>query len=246
MFTRDCHIHTVFSDGADTPEEMLCAALAQGLTTVGFSDHSPTSFDLSWCMAPDRVPAYRAAIAALKEKYRSRAEVLCGIEQDYYADAPAEGYDFVIGSVHYLRVGDDYLPVDESAELLRAAADRCFGGDIYALVEAYFCTVADVVRVTGATVVGHFDLIAKFNEQTPLFDENHPRYVAAWRAAADALLATGVPFEKNVGAVLRGWRSVAYPAPPIEAYLRAGGARLPWASDAHSAAAFKDCSQFGD
>ena len=237
MNTRDLHVHTNFSDGADTPARMVEAALAKGYAAIGFADHAPTSFDLSWCMAPERVADYRAAVAALKETYRGRIEVLCGIEQDYYADTPAEGYDFVIGSVHYVLADGVYLPVDESPDHLRAAAEAHFGGDIYALCEAYFATVADVVRKTGATQIGHFDLIAKYNEQVPLFDESHPRYVAAWQQAADALLATGVPFERNVGAVYRGCRSVAYPAPPIEAYLRERGAVLVYASDAHCAAA---------
>ena len=97
MNTRDLHVHTNFSDGADTPARMVEAALAKGYAAIGFADHAPTSFDLSWCMAPERVADYRAAVAALKETYRGRIEVLCGIEQDYYADTPAEGYDFVEG-----------------------------------------------------------------------------------------------------------------------------------------------------
>lgn len=234
MEKRDLHVHTHFSDGADTVESMIEAALGQGCTTIGFADHSPTSFDMNWCMPHAVVSSYRLACATYKERYRGRIEVLCGIEQDYYADDPAEGYDFVIGSVHYVLADGEYCPVDEGSDELRKAADAHFGGDVYALCEAYFATVADVVGKTGATVIGHFDLIAKFNEQDPLFDENHPRYVAAWRKAADALLATGVPFERNFGAVTRGIRSVPYPAPAIEEYLLARGAVLIDASDAHS------------
>ena len=36
----DLHMHTVFSDGRDTPEEMVREAIRKGLETVGISDHS--------------------------------------------------------------------------------------------------------------------------------------------------------------------------------------------------------------
>ena len=119
-------------------------------------------------------------------------------------------------------------------EHLRAGADRHFGGDIYAFAEAYFDTVGRVPEIPGCSVIGHFDLIAKFNEQTPLFDESCPRYVAAWQAAAEKLLLSGLPFELNTGAMSRGYRSVPYPAPPILRYLAERGARFLLSSDSHS------------
>ena len=216
MERKDLHVHTVFSDGEHTPEEMVLAAIDAGLAVIGFSDHSHTAFDESWCMSAQGTAAYRAEIARLKEKFKDKITVLCGIEQDYDSELPPEGYDYVIGSVHYVRAGEDYIPVDESAEILREAAERHFGGDIYALIEEYFLTVADVVRKTGADIIGHFDLICKFTEQTPLFDEQHPRYRKAWQSAADTLLQTGKPFEINVGAVLRGYKTVPYPSAEIQ------------------------------
>ena len=37
---RDLHMHTTFSDGENTPEEMIQAAIALGLDAVGMSEHS--------------------------------------------------------------------------------------------------------------------------------------------------------------------------------------------------------------
>lgn len=233
----DLHLHTTYSDGENTPEEMILAALQAGLSVIGFADHSFTSFDQSYCIRRERMQEYRDEIAALREKYRGKIEVKCGIEQDYYSEESTEGLDFVIGSVHYLRVGEEYFPVDENIGLTRDAVDRLFGGDPYALAEQYFSIVADVVRKTGATLIGHFDLVSKFNQKTPWLDEDHPRYRAAWQAAADALLKTGVPFEINSGAVTRGHRTVPYPAPPIREYLEKHGATFLCSSDSHSAAA---------
>ncbi len=231
----DLHTHTVYSDGKNTAEEMLLAAIGAGLECIGISDHSYTFFDESYCMKKEAIPAYRREIAALKEKYRGRIRVLCGIEQDCWSEEPADGYDYVIGSVHYVKADGLYLPVDESADILRSAVEEHFGGDWYAYAEAYYATVALIPERTGADVVGHFDLMSKFNDGGILFDGNDPRYRAAWRKAADSLLAAGIPFEINTGAVARGYRSVPYPAPEILEYLRSRGAALIWSSDSHSA-----------
>ena len=45
MTHRDFHIHTTFSDGKCTPEELVLLALEKGMTHIGFSDHSYTPFD---------------------------------------------------------------------------------------------------------------------------------------------------------------------------------------------------------
>lgn len=236
MERRDLHTHTLFSDGENTAREMVQAAIEIGLTAIGITDHSHTPFDESYCMQKDNIPVYRAELARLREEYRDRITVLCGIEQDYYADVPCTGYDCVIGSVHYLKFGETYVAVDEDAERLLAAGRRYCGGDIYAVLEEYYRTVADVVHKTGASLIGHFDLISRMNQQTPFFDEQHPRYRAAWRAAADALLKTGVPFEVNTGACRRGYRSVPYPPPEIQHYIREHGGKLVFSSDSHSVA----------
>lgn len=233
MIRRDYHTHTNLSDGADTPEAMVLAAIERGMDEYGISDHAHTPFNETYCLRKGGEAAYRAELARLKEKYRGRIRLLCGMEQDYWAPVPAEGYDYVIGSVHFLKLGEDFLSVDDTPEVLPAGIDRYFGGDPYAAAEEYYRLVADVVRKTGADIIAHFDLIAKFNEVRPFFDEHHPRYVAAWKRAADALLKTGKPFEINMGAIARGVRSVPYPSPEILDYLRARGAKLILSSDAH-------------
>jgi len=236
MTRGDYHVHTSFCDGKASPEEMVRAALDMGLPAIGFTGHSHTTFDESWCMSASGTAAYRAEIARLKAKYAGQIAVYCGVEQDLLSDAPTESYDYVIGSVHYLAVDGTYIPVDESASDLYRAARRHFGGDLYALIEAYYEHVSRVHAVTGCGVVGHFDLITKFNEGGVLFDETDPRYIAAWKAAADALLPTGALFEINTGAIARGYRTVPYPSAPILDYLIARGARFLLSGDAHSPA----------
>ena len=234
MINKDLHMHTAYCDGTGAPEDMILSAIDKGLQTVGISGHSYTFFDTSYCMQKADIPRYIAELRYLRAKYYDRIHVLCGVEQDYYSDYPTDEFDYVIGSVHYVKLGEEYVPVDESVELLLSAAKRYFDGDIYALCEAYFATAADVVNKTNCDIIGHFDLISKFTEQTDLIDVNNPRYVAAWQKAADELLKHNVPFEINTGAISRGYRTEPYPSADMIAYIRERGGRFVLSSDAHS------------
>ena len=234
---RDYHVHTVFSDGADTPEAMAEAAYRRGFAALGFSDHSDTAFDRSYCMPSERYAEYRARIAALKAQYAGKLEIFCGVEQDGFSDTPTDGFDYVIGSLHYLRVGGEYIEVDGSAEILQAAAETHFGGDILSIAECYYDTLAERIPALRPTFIGHFDLISKFNEADALFPSDSERYRRAWQRAADRLLTLGVPFEVNTGAISRGYRSAPYPGAEILGYLAEHGARFLLSSDAHGAAA---------
>ncbi len=236
MSKTDFHMHTVFCDGKNTPEEMVKAAVEKGMAAVGISGHSHTWFDESYCMAKDALPAYRAELARLKSVYGDRIRVLCGIEQDYYAEEPAVGYDYVIGSVHYFHLGSEYFPVDEGNENHRRAAAKYFGGDLYALAEEYYRTVGLLPEKTGCDFVGHFDVITKYYDTDPELDVTHPRYRAAWQAAADRLIEAGLPFEMNTGAMSRGVKKDPYPSEEILSYLGTRGASVILSSDAHAAA----------
>lgn len=235
MILRDYHIHSTFSDGADTAETMVLSAIEKGVEELGFSEHAYAPHDYDCGMPLGTETAYRAEIARLREKYRDRIRILCGVEQDYYSVLPGDEYDYRIGSVHNICEQGEYYAVDGSAEEQRQAIDRFYGGDAYAMCERYYALVGEIVERTNADLIGHFDLLTKFYEQQPLFDTQHPRYVAAWQAAADRLLGTGKPFEINTGAITRGYRTTPYPMPEICAYLADRGAKFILSSDSHRA-----------
>lgn len=233
MILKDYHIHTSYSDGKNSPEDIILAAIDKGFTEIGFSDHSYTEFDESYCMKKDLIDDYLNEIKSLKEKYRDRISVLCGIEQDYYSSQSTESYDYVIGSVHYVKVGENYIDVDHSKEKLIADVKTYFNGCFSDFYRAYYANLSDVVVKTGADIIGHFDLVAKFNEDGSLFDSKSEEYTAAWNKAADALLDTGKPFEINTGAISRGYKTNPYPANDIYEYLKNNGARFILSSDCH-------------
>ena len=235
----DLHTHTTFSDGANTPEEMVKEAIALGMSEIGFSDHSFLEFDPSYCMKEERIGDYKAEVNRLKEVYKDQISVKLGIEQDYLTKIPAEGYDYVIGSVHYVTNESGIYAVDDSVEIFEHAIET-FGNDPYALCEAYFETIADVVRKTNCDIIGHFDLVSKFNERYSFFDEKDPRYVAAWQKAADILIATGKIFEINTGGISRAWRTDAYPSKAMRTYIKEHGGEFILSSDCHK----KECLMY--
>ena len=106
MGLQNLHTHSVWCDGADTLEELVLEAIRLGMDTIGFSSHSYTPFDRSCCMTD--TDGYIAQCSALKSKYRGKINILCGVEADYYSDTASyqgKDFDFVIGSVHYLKCG---------------------------------------------------------------------------------------------------------------------------------------------
>lgn len=227
------HTHTTFCDGKNTPEEMVLAALDLGCEVLGFSEHSHVPFDAEGGMAADAKPLYQGEIKRLQEKYKDRIRILLGVEQDYYSPDTTEGYEYVIGSVHYIYKDGVYLPVDLSRESFVRAVQEHYGGDFYALCEDYFAAVAGIYEKTHCNIVGHFDLVTKFNEGNCLFDTAHPRYRAAAAMALDALCQKPVTFEINYGAIARGYRTVPYPESWIQKVLRERNIPMLPTSDCH-------------
>ena len=227
----DLHVHTCYCHGKDTPRELVLEAIRKNMSCIGFSSHSYTSFDESYCMTREKIKVYRDEIAQLKEEYKDKIKILCGIEQDFYSDDAAIGYDYVIGSVHYLKKDNDYISVDLSAENLKNAAEKYYGGDFYGMVADYFETVS---KIKNADIIGHFDLITKFNENSCLFDERSERYVASYKKALDILLKQDVLFEVNTGAISRGFKSKPYPNEDILSYIKENGGKTILSSDCHS------------
>ena len=114
-----------------------------------------------------------------------------------------------------------------------AGVKKHFDGDIYAFCERYYAMVSEIIERTDADIIGHFDLVSKFNENGELFDSNHPRYVAAYQAAVDKLIKYNKPFEINTGAISRGYRVTPYPSVPIKKYIEEKGGSFVLSSDSH-------------
>ena len=233
---QNLHTHTTFCDGALSPESMVEAALEKGCRSIGFSEHSHIGFDV-YSMTPEGTYEYVGEINRLKAKYEGVADIFLGIEQDYYSCRPPDGLDYILGSAHYVKKGhgDGYICIDNGANMQKLAAGRHFGGDYYAMAEGYYAVMSDLITKTGADIVGHFDLIAKYNFGGCLFDEAHPRYVAAALGAMEAILKSCKIFEVNTGAMYRYGNPEPYPSVLLLKELRKRGGEVILSSDSHDA-----------
>ena len=236
------HCHSTLCDGKNTLQEMASAACAQGLTTLGFTGHSHTPCDREYCMSPRRTAEYKATIAKLKAEYKGKVDILCGIEWDQFSDDKRIGYDYWIGSVHYLRgaVTGKYYEIDFRKQDLQDCINADFGGDALAAVEAYFRSVAEVAALK-PDILGHVDLIKKLNRDGSFFDENSDRYRAAALGALEAAKAADCILEVNTGAVFRGYRDDFYPSQWLLGEWSRMGGKVIITADAHST----DCLTFG-
>ena len=227
---QNLHTHTTFCDGRSTPGELVRAALAAGLTALGFSGHSHVAGD-DTTMSPEDTAAYRAEVRRLRDAHAGRLDIGLGLEQDSLSPPPAEPYDYLISSVHYVVKNGRRFCVDDTPEELLQGAEQYDGG-LPALVEDYYAAVTAAAERTACQIVGHFDLIAKFNEGDRLFD---PRCRAAALEALHTLARRDLLFEVNTGAMARGYRTQPYPDPALLRELRALGGRILITSDCHQA-----------
>ena len=231
MIKSNFHTHTVFCDGADTPEELVNEAVKKGFFALGFSGHSYFEPDSDVCMAEMAASRYRQCVNLLKDRYKDKIKILCGVEQDYYSVSHIGVYDYVIGSVHSVLKNGVYLSVDASADTFSRNLNECYSGDFDAFAEDYFALVGNVVNKTNADIIGHFDLILKYSGHvgyTPT-----PRFLTAAERTVDKLIPFSRPFEINTGAMARGARDVPYPIPEILKMIKDRGGKIVFSSDCH-------------
>ena len=230
------HTHSTMCDGKDPLSEMARAACEAGAVSFGASGHSHT--EVPWDQGgvlPLDLTEYRDELLRLREAYAGRMEVLLGIEQDSLSpQSVPEWADYWIGSVHNLRRPEGFASVDYSPEKLEKDCRTMFRGDFLAMVEAYFGDVA-AMAARKPTILGHIDLIAKFNEDGYFFDEADPGYRAAALGALHGADPKETLLEINTGAMSRGYRSAPYPALFLLREWRAMGGKIILTVDAHSA-----------
>lgn len=99
------HVHTTWSDGRNTVQEMLSAARDRGWEYVGISDHSKTAF-YAGGLTEEQLVLQQAEIAAHEKNVRPM-RVFRGTEADILNDGSIDygpkilkKFDFVIASIH--------------------------------------------------------------------------------------------------------------------------------------------------
>lgn len=230
MIRQNLHCHTTYDDGHDAPHTMVLAAYKAGLSGIGISLHCPLEGEESWTCRSGDEALFIEEMHSLRAIFAGRIDVWCGLEYD--VDAPRRSvppYDYIIGSCHAL----DGMPLDYDPE--SAAHLIAWHGGTVKTAQAYYDRMASLAAMPEVSIVGHFDLITKFNEREPLYDTAAKPYLDAAFAAMEKLSAAGKIFEINTGAISHGWRSTPYPAEDLLRHLQSIGGRVLISSDAHRA-----------
>ena len=244
MIKTNFHTHTTFCDGKDTPEQMVETAIEKGFTALGFSGHAYFVLDADITMTEEQQKPYREEILRLKEKYKDQIEIYLGIERDSWSPISEYPYEYTIASVHNILKDGVYCQVDLSADCMLKNVAEHFGGDHDAYAEAYFDEVMRLFdKIPEGDVIGHIDLITKYDEQLSL--RRSPRYFALAERAIKHLAKYGKPFEMNTGAIGRGLRTTPYPSPELLKMIKNAGGCIMINSDCHNRVyldcAFEDC-----
>jgi histidinol-phosphatase (PHP family) len=226
------HTHTTFCDGVNTPEEVVKSAIDKGLASIGFSGHGYTPYDLRYCMKDTE--GYIAEITRLKEKYHGIIPIFLGSEEDAFAPVDRSRYDYIIGSSHYFHLGDKYLPIDSSFDYFKACLEA-FNYDLPRMAETYFSTFCAYLQARKPDVIGHFDLITKFDELGEPYFTGKAEYRCTAEKYALEALKCGSLFEVNTGAISRGYRTTPYLGEDMLHVLKKNGAGLILSSDSHAA-----------
>ena len=218
------------------------AAIAAGFTTYGLSEHCPR-FQPQHLYPEEAhlVPAdlaqtferYVRSALELRERHADRLELLIGFETEAL---PVEGwaakmqqlrqsapFDYIVGSVH--SIGDTWL--DLNAETTERAARENGGWET--LRCKYFDQLATLVEVLRPEVVGHVDLVRRF--EAPDFRFSDAALKRAERVL-EAALAAGSALDVNAAPARRGFGPV-YPGPQVLARACAMGVPVTLGDDSH-------------
>lgn len=225
------HTHSRYDDGKGEIEEYVRAAIAAGFDSYGVSCHAPVPIyaEEPYMMLRRDLPAYCNEVGRLRRTYRDQITLLRGLELDYAPGLAAYyherilpfGFDYFVGSVHYVGTDGVGVPwcVDESARRFAEGLESGYGGDVRRAVEAYFALQRQMVGTPGVAIVGHMDKIKMWNRGDLYFSETDDWYVAAVDETLRAFKAGGLIVELNT-AGLRKEIAAPYPSPWVMARCR--------------------------
>jgi len=231
MQNFNLHTHSVYSDGKSQPREIVEEAVRQGLTTLGFSEHSPLPFDNTFSVKSERMPDYVAEIAQLKAEFKDKIDIYCGLEADYITGisepfaVTKEKYhlDYLIGGVHLVGQSanpDEIWFIDGPKwEIYDEGLQRFFDGDIRRAVRRFYEQTNEMIEREPFDIIAHFDKIKMHNRER-YFHEDEPWYRALAFETLDLIREKGLVMEVNVRGLYKKRYNGFYPSPWLmeEAY----------------------------
>ena len=236
MQNFNLHTHSVYSDGKSRPREIVEEAIHQGLTTFGFSEHSPLPFDNNFSVKSEDMPQYVAEITQLKEEFKDQIDIYCALEADYltgvsepFAVTKEKYYlDYLIGGVH-LVINPALRPFDELRaqgplaeqiwfidgpkwEVYDEGLQKFFNGDIRRAVRRFFDQSNEMIENEQFDIIAHFDKI-KMHNRDRYFHEDEPWYRKLALETLDLIREKGLVMEINTRGIYKKRYNGFYPSP---------------------------------
>ncbi len=224
------HTHTDFCDGKNTAEEMVLSAIDLGFDALGFSGHGFTKEDGEFCM--QNPLEYIAEIKRLKQKYAKKIQIYVGVEEDSNNNVNRADYEYLIGSTHYVFGNGKYAGVDHGLDVTKNAI-KLFDNNPIAYAKNYYERFVGYLMQRKPDIIGHFDLLTKFDEIEPIFLSNSEYNAIAESYLLQALKIQSI-FEVNTGAIARGYRTSPYPSINLLHLLKKNDGKIMVNTDCHN------------
>jgi len=206
----DLHCHTNYGGHSEgSLIDCISSASQKGIKILGFSEHFPLPHDLydiaGSAMSRDNLQIYIYDIEDIKKTNNLLEKVLLGFETDYLPAFKDEtkrkmekiDYDYLIGSVHFM----EGWSIDFSDEEFRKGLNKRYGKDLRwsakMAVNEYFSLVKEMIDSDLFQIVGHLDLIKKFNPNSAYFNEFESHYKNWVNTLLDFTKKKGMALEIN-------------------------------------------------
>ena len=211
---------------------MVQTAIEKNFIALGFSGHTYDPTSLSYCIRD--MAGYMEEVKRVREKYKNQIQIYLGIEEESTCWVNRADFDYILGSSHKFYVDGKAYDVDGSP----AEFDTClalFEGDELRMAETYFREFTEYVLKRKPDIVGHFDLLTKFEERGNSSFFQKPEYHRIAETYLTEALGSGCVFEVNTGAISRGYRTSPYPHERLLHVMKKNDAKLILTSDCHNA-----------
>jgi histidinol-phosphatase (PHP family) len=234
----DYHLHLRIDDLDATPAEHFTIANAEryrevaserGIAELGVSEHV---YRFTQALDVWTHPLWREYahddLDVYCEFVRERTDLRLGIEADFVRGSEdrmanllqARDFDYVVGSVHFLR--DHALDTDDySVWGTGRSAEEIW--------REYFLTLGEAARSGMFDILAHPDLVKVWGRDTPVPEGDLRRY---YELAIDGIAESGIAVEVST-AGLRKRAQEIYPAPAFLEMCLEAGAPVALSSDAH-------------
>ncbi len=230
-----------FGDSDGEVSEIAEAAAAQNFAAYGFTEHFQIPpMALSPDMAlHDQFTRFDDYSAAVQDAKQSHSFVLLGTEFEYIRGAldwtreqvVRWPFDYLVGSVHYVRLGETDILIDWQRSNVDKAIEIAGGPERLQLT--YYEHLQELISWNLANVIGHLDLIKML--LTPEEAARTPKIGTAQRAVLEAIRDAGGAMDVNARGLLKPCKSI-YPDDWILAEAHRIGVPVTLGDDSHGPA----------